>query len=222
MSKPTSPPAASPLQTFISSYRLADRSPAPDPYLHLALQVAHNLRYQHQWEQITIHHTSPTTPFAPLPRPLISGLPPRRIYVHPDEQIEQVKLGDQRREARKNGGGDAADEDEDDEEPEPEREWILPTHLRERWSLKQMAAVFDEVSHEPPEVDDPQAGTELFPQEGQPANAGSGSARETSSGEPVLKNKWRTTKRVLLATVDDDSTIVFYITHDGIVKPRQN
>lgn len=29
-------------------------------------------------------------------------------------------------------------------------------------------------------------------------------------------------KRLLLATVHDDSTVVYYIMHDGIVKPRQN
>ena len=29
-------------------------------------------------------------------------------------------------------------------------------------------------------------------------------------------------KRLLLATLDDDSTVVYYIVHDGIVKPRQN
>ncbi len=37
--------------------------------------------------------------------------------------------------------------------------------------------------------------------------------------------QWRTSKRgkrVLLATIQDDSTIVYYFIHDGIVKPRQN
>ena len=38
----------------------------------------------------------------------------------------------------------------------------------------------------------------------------------------TAQNPWRTTKRVLLATVDNDSTVVYYIIHDGIVKPRQN
>jgi len=27
---------------------------------------------------------------------------------------------------------------------------------------------------------------------------------------------------VLLATLHDDSTVVYYVMHDGIVKPRQN
>jgi tRNA-splicing endonuclease subunit Sen15 len=35
-------------------------------------------------------------------------------------------------------------------------------------------------------------------------------------------NPWRTTKRVVLAIADADSTVVYYILHDGVVKPRQN
>jgi len=35
-------------------------------------------------------------------------------------------------------------------------------------------------------------------------------------------NRRRGGKRVLLATVSDDSTIVYYIVHEGLVKPRQN
>ena len=37
-------------------------------------------------------------------------------------------------------------------------------------------------------------------------------------------SKWsgKEIKRVLLAAVDDDSTVVYYIVHDGLVKPRQN
>ena len=45
------------------------------------------------------------------------------------------------------------------------------------------------------------------------SDVGKGVADTARSQEP---------KRVLLATVDDDSTVVYYIVHDGIVKPRQN
>ena len=78
----------------------------------------------------------------------------------------------------------------------PEREWVLPTHLRESWSLKKMANVFDSV--------------DAIPQ-------GEGQDEAERDG-----GKWRKTKRVLLATLDDDSTITYYIVHDGLVKPRQN
>lgn len=47
---------------------------------------------------------------------------------------------------------------------------------------------------------------------------------DDSSGFESSKvpNKWRQTKRVVLATLSDDSTVVYYIVHDGLVKPRQN
>lgn len=44
----------------------------------------------------------------------------------------------------------------------------------------------------------------------------------TPPGTGQSENKWRKDKRMLMATAQDDSTIVFYIVHDGIVKPRQN
>lgn len=111
-------------------------------------------------------------------------MPPKRIYVHPDQQVEELKAGVK------------------DDEVEVEREWVLPTHLQEKWSLRRFAEVFDGVGEEPP-VDD----------EGQDDR---GPIRDE------MKEKRRGGKRVLLATLGDDSTVVYYIVHDGIVKPRQN
>lgn len=82
-----------------------------------------------------------------------------------------------------------------------DREWVLPTHLREAWSLRRFAEVFDAISEVPPE----------------PAGAG-----EVTEGYDGERRTRRGGNRVLLATVDTDSTIVYYIVHDGIVKPRQN
>ncbi|KAL9095125.1 MAG: hypothetical protein Q9165_002728 [Trypethelium subeluteriae] len=173
-----------------------------EPYLHhLAQQVAHNLQYQHQWTAITIHTHSPLTQGHLLPRPIISGLPPQRIYIHPDEQIELLKDESKRKAeptAPRPGG------------PVPEREWVLPTHLKEKWSLKRFAAVFDQIGIVPPDPDE-QRQDQRRDQDGISQSIGTTSV-----------NKWRTLKRVMLATVDDDSTIVYYIVHDGIVKPRQN
>lgn len=81
-------------------------------------------------------------------------------------------------------------------EVKAEREWVLPSHLREKWTLRRFGEVFDHIGIVPPDEEDEKEEQEV--------------------------NKWRTTKRVLLATVDDDSTLVYYIVHDGIVKPRQN
>ncbi|KAF2280524.1 uncharacterized protein EI97DRAFT_124917 [Westerdykella ornata] len=152
----------------------------------LALQVEHNLRYQHSWTDLHIHTHSPISNQL-LPRPLVSGLPPQRLYIHPDEQIELLKNADRKRKASKQA------QDTLDVEVAPEPEWVLPTRLNEKWTLRRLSDVFNAISIVPPTADE--------------------------NGTP---NPWRTTKRVLLATTDSDSTITYYIVHDGVVKPRQN
>ena len=99
--------------------------------------------------------------------------------MHPDQQVEELKAGVKEEDVR------------------VEREWVLPTHLLEKWSLRRFADIFDGVQEEPEEGDG-----------------------EQIRGE--MKGKRRGGKRVLLATLNDDSTVVYYIVHDGIVKPRQN
>lgn len=74
-----------------------------------------------------------------------------------------------------------------------EREWVLPTHLQEKWTLRGFATVFDGMI------------------EGE---------RRDELG--LDRRNGKRVKRILLAVVGDDSTIVYYIMHDGIVKPRQN
>lgn len=92
----------------------------------------------------------------------------------------------------------------------PQREWVLPSHLKEKWTLRRFGEAFDSISNVPREGE----GEGLFDEEGE-------GGTEAELAEP---NKWRTDmpKRMLLATLDDDSTVVYYIVHDGIVKPRQN
>lgn len=108
--------------------------------------------------------------------------------MHPDEQAEILK-------AEHDSGMTVVQY--------PEREWVLPTHVTEKWSLEKFAAVFDAIDTVPPVE-----GTH------------DDHAEQIQVGE-----KWRgkdRQKRLLLATLHDDSTIVYYIMHDGIVKPRQN
>lgn len=156
----------------------------------LALEVQHNLLHQHYWTSLRIHTSSPLSQ-EPLPRPLVSGLPPHRVYVHPDEQIEELKQG------RK------------EQDIGVEREWVLPTRLREKWSLRRFADVFDGISEEP-------AGSNLDETHGEDE------AMQMQTHLKVKHGRRRGGKRLLLATVGDDSTVVYYIVHDGIVKPRQN
>ncbi|KAI1816019.1 tRNA-splicing endonuclease subunit Sen15 [Poronia punctata] len=136
----------------------------------LAGTVLDNLMYQHDWTELKLQTHSPTDSSKALVRPMISGLPPRRLYVHPDDQISMVK-------SSAVPDGKIFDT--------PEVEWVLATHISEKWTIKALAAVFDSLSAQP-------------------------------SSHPERP------KRLLLATVNDDSTVVYYILHDGIVKPRQN
>ncbi|KAI0435151.1 tRNA-splicing endonuclease subunit Sen15 [Xylaria sp. FL1042] len=135
----------------------------------LADTVLDNLKYQHDWTdlEILIHSSTNSELFI---RPMISGLPPRRLYVHPDDQIAMVKSSSV-------PDGKILDT--------PEVEWVLPTHISEKWTLKAFAAIFDSLPMQP-------------------------------SVHPERP------KRIVLATIHSDSTIVYYILHDGIVKPRQN
>lgn len=137
-----------------------------DPNHQLASLVSENLEEQQLWKEVQIHTHSSTGRL--LPRPLVSGLPPRRLYLHPDDQIELIKANSTYT-----------------DEGAPEVEWVLPTHIDEKWTLKSFAEVFGA-------LDAPQP---------------------SRSDRP---------KRLVLGTLHDDSTVVYYLIHDGIVKPRQN
>ncbi len=161
-------------------------SSSPDHLAALTKVVLRNLEYQHDWTGVQTH-----TQDCNLPRPLIYGLPPKRLYVHPDEQIDIIK----------------AEKDRGESIPqEPEVEWVLPLHLSEKWSPAQFAAVFD--------------GIEAVP----PGGADREETLHVGGGDEQWK-LWRGPKRgkrILLATVQDDSTVTYYWIFDGLVKPRQN
>lgn len=177
--------------------------PRSAPHLmNLACQVKHNLQFQHAWNQLTTQMQSPLTQ-NPLIRPLIVGLPPKRIYIHPDEQIEILKYDGTSNEVM--DGAHELDKDIVKMSGQPEMEWVLPTHVEENWSLQSLARVFDAISTMPPNTDS--------------------NALHDENTERQVGWQWRgehRQKRLLMATVHDDSTIVYYIVHDGIVKPRQN
>jgi len=179
-------PAPSDIQKTINASKPALENSQHDPHLHhLAAMVLHNLQYQHDWTSLKIHTHSPSNDLHP--RPIVSGLPPRRAYIHPEEQAEILKAEHETRKPI----------------PQiPEQEWVLPTHWDEKWSLKRFAELFDAIDAVPPTEDSQEEEEEL-----------------------AVGYKWRgknRQKRVLLSTVHDDSTVVYYIMHDGLAKPRQN
>jgi len=180
-------PSSSLQENIDASKGAIQTSPHPAYLHHLASTILHNLQYHHDWSSLSIH-THSTHTNLPLPRPIISGLPPKRAYIHPDEQVEILKSEHQSSQSI---------------EQVPEREWVLPTHLQEKWSLAKFAEVFNVLDTVPPSI----------------------SAAAIEEEERVVGFQWRGKKRqqrLLLATLDDDSTVVYYIMHDGIVKPRQN
>lgn len=184
------PPPQSALERLLKS-SIDPASDHPAHLQHLANAILHNLQYQHDWTSLTIHNLSSTTQKL-LPRPLISGVPPSRAYVHPDEQVEILKAEHAKGEKIK---------------ILPEREWVLPTHIKESFSLARFAEVFDAIDAVPR------------------IEGGIEEVVNDKKDDVSVGAQWRGNsrqKRLLLATLHDDSTVVYYIMHNGIVKPRQN
>ncbi|KAI9167315.1 putative tRNA-splicing endonuclease subunit tsp-1 [Paramyrothecium foliicola] len=124
--------------------------------------VVQNLRDQHDWTNVEVLDAAEGHA-----RPLIKGLPPKLLYLHPDDQI--AALSDP---SRPPG-----------EQPyhAPEEEWVLAVHPAESWSIANFSQVF-------------------------------GSLEDTKPRG----------KRLVLAMLHNDSTVVYYLMHEGMVKPRQN
>lgn len=137
-------PAPSALTTFIEA------TGAQLPINALPLEVLHNLRYQHSWTDLRIHsspassidttaldnlnaadalHTLPHSAapkvLHPPPVSLLSGVPPRPIYTHPDFQAHLLAHG------------------LTDTDIPAQQEWILPMNIGEKWTLKRFCGVFD-------------------------------------------------------------------------------
>lgn len=127
---------------------------------NVANTVLQNLRHQHDWSDLELSENMGEC------RILIKGLPPKRLYLHPDDQIAAL--------AHEEATGEKLFH-------EPEYEWVLPVHLSEKWCLAKFASIFDSIPNDNPR-----------------------------------------SKRIVLATAHSDSTVVYYLMHEGMVKPRQN
>ncbi|KAJ5106548.1 hypothetical protein N7456_003223 [Penicillium angulare] len=178
-------------------------SASGNPVEATTIQILHNLQQQHLWTNMQLHHisapeTSPETPAVPV---LISGVPPHRVYTHPDEQLYMLEKGIREDDLR------------------PERLFVIPTAQNQSWSLRRMASAFDAMSgiefvedkESLPEVD-----VEMTKKLDQYYEK-----RE----EAIATKEWGST-RMLLAMVDKnmggDGTVVYYVVQEGEVKPRQN
>lgn len=127
-----------------------------------------SLAMEHNWTHLVDHHKRLDDTAPLLKRPIISGLPPKRLYIHPNEQIDIIKnqLGT-----------------EFPIQLAPEVEWVVPLHISESTSIATIASLFTSLS-----------------------NCEDGT-------KP---------KHLLMAMVHNDSTVIYYIVHNALVKPRQN
>ncbi|PHH50664.1 putative tRNA-splicing endonuclease subunit tsp-1 [Ceratocystis fimbriata CBS 114723] len=183
------------INSFTTSSIMQTSSPSPGHVTSaspstqdLVNLVLHNLQNQHEWTGVKTHrldHSSvnkcddrlASQYKGSLPRPLISGLPPRRMYIHPDEQIAALEIEKQTGTRPTLG---------------PEFEWVLPVHISEQWAIKDFTSMFAVID---------------------------------ALGDTGARKNWVRTfkqKRLMLAIVHNDSTVVYYFVHDGSVKPRQN
>jgi tRNA-splicing endonuclease subunit Sen15 len=142
---PASQPPSLPGPSALTS--LFDSASATLPVNALPLEVLHNLRFQHSWTNIQVHpsksssidaavlntltqndpltHSTASETLHPPPVPLLSGIPPRPIYTHPDFQAHLL--------ANSLTDGDIS----------AQHEWILPMNIGEKWTLNRFCAVFD-------------------------------------------------------------------------------
>lgn len=203
------------LTTLISSTTNDNKAKPPDPLHALTIQVYHNLQHQHLWTSLAIHNPSSddnnnnAASLPGLPAPLISGIPPQRIYTHPDEQLYLLEIGLR------------------EEDLPPERLWVLPSTQAQTWTLGKLASFFDAL---PPvgEYDSSEAlvtsSEEASRIKDQDKEDKLAKYRERRR-EADRGHKWGG-KRLLLAMVDrvagGDGTVVYYVVQEGQVKPRQN
>lgn len=111
----------------------------------LAAQVMSNLVDQHDWTEVetrtpTLRDLQPTdtNTDTDTQRPILSGLPPRRLYTHPDEQVERLR---------------AEDSSSLEASQEPEYEWVVPVHVTENMTLSKFAVIFDSIDVLPKQID---------------------------------------------------------------------
>jgi len=205
MSAVTSPPGPSSLTSLIST-----SGSGSDPLSALTTQILYNLQHQHYWTSLRIHEPSkPRSPSfekqPPPPTPLISGIPPHRVYTHPDEQLYMLEKGLR------------------EEDLIPERIFVLPTAQGQSWSLRKLAQVFDSL---PEAEEQPQTLVGRDDTDGPGKEKAAKLVEYYERREKARATKEWGGKRLLLAMVDKgmggDGTVVYYVVQEGTVKPRQN
>lgn len=180
-------------------------SASEDPFAATTIQILHNLQHQHLWTSLQTHDISKLSSSTQddTVSTLISGIPPNRVYTHPDEQLYMLEKGLR------------------DEDLKPERIFVIPTAQGQSWSLRRMAAIFDALS----EIEVAAGQDDSSDREVDPDKAKKLEEYYERREQASITNEWGA-KRTLLAMVDKgkggEGTVVYYVVQDGEVKPRQN
>ncbi|KAJ5746430.1 hypothetical protein N7520_011612 [Penicillium odoratum] len=210
----TSPnPDASTLESSALTKLIVSASASGNPFSATTIQVLHNLQHQHLWTSLQIHDTtasqhakvsasSSSSEDSGVP-PLISGVPPHRVYTHPDEQLYMLGKGLREDDLR------------------PERLFVIPTAQGQSWSLRRIASAFDamggiQIVEDGEERETPKVDAE---------KAQKLDDYYEKREEAMATKEWGA-QRLLLAMVDKgmggEGTVVYYVVQEGEVKPRQN
>ena len=181
----SSSPPPSALTTLIAS-----SSDPSNPVASLTQQVHHNLTHQHLWTSLRIHEPYTLSPTQSIP--LISGIPPQPIYIHPDEQAYMLEHGVRAEDTR------------------VEREWVIPTAQGQKWSLRRLAEVFGALPERKEELRDGKGEVRAEVREYEKRKR-----EEAWGGKRVLLS-------MVNRKMGGDGTVVYYVVLEGAVKPRQN
>ncbi|KAL4810729.1 tRNA-splicing endonuclease subunit Sen15 [Aspergillus unguis] len=195
----TKPAASIPIPSSSSLTALIS-SEGDTPLSSTTHQVLHNLQHQHLWTSLQIHEVDTGFPIS-----LISGIPPHRVYTHPDEQLYMVERGLR------------------EEDVELERMFVVPTVQGQAWSLERMSKVFDKL----PGIEDEELGSgDVNEADGKEGDKAAKLAEYYDYRAKARRTGEWGTKRLLLAMIDKgmggEGTVVYYIVQEGTVKPRQN
>lgn len=183
-------------------------SASGNPLAATTIQILHNLQHQHLWTSLQIHDIStsdiPESSTYDAPQTLISGIPPHRVYTHPDEQLYMLEKGIVEDDLR------------------PERLFVIPTAQGQKWSLRRMGAAFDSLAA----LENFETEEALLSSESVDPEKATKLDEYYERKEKARETKEWGTRRALLAMTNrgmgGEGTVVYYVVQEGEVKPRQN
>lgn len=208
MTQPELPPQAPSALTKLVEAAGASGSPPTAT----TIQILHNLQHQHLWTSLQIHDISESlesqydgASLDEFPvKALISGIPPNRVYTHPDEQLYMLQKGIREDELR------------------PERLFVLPTSQGIPFNLRLVTAVFKALAETQETVVEDESTARPVEDEEKAKTLDEYYGKRK---ECLVSKEWGS-NRMLLAMVNrgpgGDGTVVYYVIQEGEVKPRQN